>query len=367
MKMYVDDSMFIGRDDSIDNDLRLVDDISVALLGPGSVAHEKDLKGRCLDWIGYEINLDTRQVSMAEHCFLKAVYYFFSVSVDRRVTLRQLQQLGSMAERYSAICEVMRPYSAAIWACTHGLRSQESTTELSLMGKRSVWFWRCVLCMFQWDRKSFCRTLESFRRVQKADYRFTFDACLTGIGGEIHRYGYDDAGKPVLLRLGVLREAFPFDLGGKSDYQNLSEFIGVLALLLCLVEGGARDCSIFLVGDSTTALKWAGSKKFSGESRNNVATLVYTILCIRFRISVQGTQHVRGEDNGLCDALSRRYPMTEYGLEYEDPSIYFQWGPGDTKSAILELCNPLSPDDGSMGQFLGTWTRVFELVGKWPS
>jgi hypothetical protein len=220
--------------------------------------------------------------------------------------------------------------------------------------------------MFKWDRASFCRTLESFRRVKKADYRFTFDACLTGIGGEIHRYEYREDGELVMIRLGVVRESFPFDLGGKSDYQNLSEFLAVLALLLCLVESGVRDRSIFLVGDSTTALKWAGSKKFSGESRNNVATLVYTLVCIRFRITVQGTQHVKGDDNGLCDALSRNYSMEEYGDDYADPRAFFEWGEGDPKSLILEMCNPLIADDGSMAQFLDVWKRVAALLERWP-
>jgi hypothetical protein len=48
-------------------------------MGPKAIAEKKTLAGRKLDWIGWEIDLDTQTVRMAEHCFLKTAYLYFSI------------------------------------------------------------------------------------------------------------------------------------------------------------------------------------------------------------------------------------------------------------------------------------------------
>jgi hypothetical protein len=153
-----------------------------------------------------------------------------------------------------------------------------------------------------------------------------------------------------------LRERFPVSFKfDESAYQNLAEFLAIISILLVLVEGGVKDCSIHLKGDSKVALKWAASQKFSGADRNNSASLLFTLLCMRYRLQICSTEWWSSEDNHLCDTLSRGGDMTTYGSPYTNEGSYYTWAETDAKSRLLDRCNPQWEEDGTFDSFLGLW------------
>jgi hypothetical protein len=349
--MFVDDKMFFTQLENLAHDQGIVAEVATGLLGPTAVAHDKTFVGQTQDWIGWEINLLSQTVTIAEHCYLKATHLFFAIDTESPVTVLQLEQLGSLASRYSLVCAALRPYTAALHAARRGAVRQNVRIPLTAMAKRSIWLWRCMLVMLRCERVTLSRSFESFVGVGEAKFLVVSDASLQGVGGEI----FARAGSGW-VPVGVLRATFPaafsFD---ESAYQNLAEFIGILLMLVVLVERGVSDCAIQLRGDSTTALAWASSQKVKGEQRNNAAAVAFCALSLRYRIEVSGTEFINSEANFISDALSRGRPMAEYGEWYTDESNYYPWREGDAKSQLLAFCNPRREDDGSMRSYMESW------------
>jgi hypothetical protein len=108
------------------------------------------------------------------------------------------------------------------------------------------------------------------------------------------------------------------------------------------------------------ALKWAASQKFSGADRNNSASLLFTLLCLRYRIDIVDTEWLSSEDNAICNTLSRGGDMVAYGPQYLTASNYYQWIPTDAKTLLFQRCNPRWNDDGSFESFLSVWLSFQE-------
>ena len=70
------------------------------LLGPVSVAAEKDKSGRQLDMIGWCIDLDAQLVTISDWNFNKTLHAF-SFNIVDAVTLHQVQVMASLASRYT--------------------------------------------------------------------------------------------------------------------------------------------------------------------------------------------------------------------------------------------------------------------------
>jgi hypothetical protein len=346
--------MFFTLLANIEHDQKVVVDTATGLLGPGAVAHDKTFVGQTQDWIGWEINLLTQTVTIAEHCYLKATHLFFEVDTEAPVTILQLEQLGSLASRYSLVCAVLRPYTRALHAARRGCVRQNVRVTLEAMAKRSIWLWRCMFVMLRCNRVALSRTFASFVGYGEARFLLVSDASLQGVGGEV--FEKSEAGwAPV----GVLRATFPGDFNfDESAYQNLAEFIGIVVMVAVLVERGACDCTIQLRGDSTTALAWASGDKVGGEQRNNAAAIAFCMMSLLYRVSIGSTEFINSKANYISDALSRGLPMGEYGEWYAQESNYYPWGEGDAKSLLLDFCNPRRVDDGSMSAYMASWARL---------
>jgi hypothetical protein len=179
--------------------------------------------------------------------------------------------------------------------------------------------WRVTLALIRWDRLSLSRTFQSFIKEPAASYLIVSDASLSGYGGQVFDLR---SGKPVLV--GVLRERFPREYNlDESSYQNLAEFVGILALVLMLVTRGVTGVSFIVRGDSKTALKWASSQKYGRADRNNNASLLFTLLMTKFKLQVHSTEFLRSKENHLCDALPRGVDMESYGPLYSSSSSYY--------------------------------------------
>jgi hypothetical protein len=202
--------------------------------------------------------------------------------------------------------------------------------------------------------------LQSFETPGPARFVCSFDASLSGFGCVVNEV--TDQG---LAPWGVIRERFPVSFKfDESAYQNLAEFLAIISILLVLAEGGVRECSIHIKGDSKVALKWAASQKFSGADRNNSASLLFTLLCMRYRLQIGSTEWWSSEDNHLCDTLSRGGDMESYGPPYTESGSYYQWEAGDAKSRLMSRCNPQWEEDGTFNSFLSLWHSFQEDLNR---
>jgi hypothetical protein len=84
--------------------------------------------------------------------------------------------------------------------------------------------------------------------------------------------------------------------------------------LITLVKLGVRDVDLELRGDSTSALSWAESVKFTGKNSSNAA-MVFTLTCIAFGFNVRNAIHKLGKENWRADLLSR---LGEKGISIEE-------------------------------------------------
>ena len=91
-----------------------VDDEVRNLLGPESVAADKDKSGRQLDMIGWLIDLDAQLVTISDRNFDKTVHAFFSFNINEPITLHQVQVMASLASRYTMyeFQQIFRSHSA---------------------------------------------------------------------------------------------------------------------------------------------------------------------------------------------------------------------------------------------------------------
>jgi hypothetical protein len=112
-------------------DLAVARRICVDLLGSTAVADDKKEHGVCLDVIGYTINLPEKRVLIAKKNFLKALHGYISTDVTKRVNLKTAQRLASYSTRYGRICQVMRPFSSALYWVTWGRTSNHALFWLS--------------------------------------------------------------------------------------------------------------------------------------------------------------------------------------------------------------------------------------------
>jgi hypothetical protein len=115
--MYVDDIVAVTDVTHLESDVAAARGICTGLLGDRAVADHKTEttaggEARRIDVIGYTLDLDKQVVTLSRRNCLKTIYAFFRVDTRRPVAVSTVQQLASLASRYSAIPSHRR-YTAA--------------------------------------------------------------------------------------------------------------------------------------------------------------------------------------------------------------------------------------------------------------
>lgn len=320
--VYVDDIGGACRQDILMNTKATVRTVTEGLLGPKALAEQKWESGRRLDFIGWEVDLDTRRVSLKRRNFLKVLHGFFAVDLNAKWTGRLVERLASWASRYAAVLRHLRPFSDDLYGELKGWKNRDAAREIRPRGKRAVVMWRVVLCAAYFDDNRVTRPLESFR-VCPPDVTIAYDASLTGVGVGIETIG----GELVLL----YSAQFPFDLGADASFQNTAEFIAVVLGCGMLVSLGWRSARIHLKGDSMTSLVWGSTERFKGDLCT-AAAICYVLIGMDYDLQVVSTEHVRGIDNQFYDSLSRRPEMKT--------SHAYPWVESTAVDELLHYCNP---------------------------
>jgi hypothetical protein len=373
--MYVDDVIGCSLRCDVDNDIIRATKVIRSLCGPDdelvgspemrespnviidSVAGHKEVKGRKVDILGWEFNLDSWEVFIAEHNFHKAFYGFMTVDEDNKVSYRDMEKLASWASRYGMVARLMRPFIGGL----HGSMKPYSNRNVSFLLEDGVKFdirmWRSYLCIAYLRRGDFVRNIDSFL-PRFPEITLQFDASLFGVGLILSGVSASGVSRNYALSL-----AFPFELGGDSAFQNVSEFLAVLAgVFLAAVLFGVRGKSITLLGDSVTALRWSKDEHYRG-MRVRRASIAFTIIGSMMDYDIVETIHVPGVKNILCDHLSRDHTGQAYERLHDTGFQPVSEGTSIMVSELMEICNPIKPLDSPV-EFKGFWERLYGFLIK---
>lgn len=312
--MYVDDIIGITLRAFLVTDNIVITDFCRKLLGSTAIAEDKSESGRRLDVLGYDIDLDSRRVSISYRNLLTFGFHLFSVDLTVKVSVRTLQQLASLASRYSSILRCMKVFTSALYGNFTGVLNLKALQAWHPEAIVAVQLWRVVLVHLRFNRDTLARPMASFRRKEPS-HVITFDASLSGCGFVVRKFVgatteenkviIADTGDVVSVgRLVFDRLAVPMQFGSDSSYQNTAEFIAVVFAIACLKERGIQHTGLALRGDSVTALTWSSSERFKSRFAKPAA-LVFLLLCLEEGIEVSMTEHLCAEHNSTCDGLSR--------------------------------------------------------------
>lgn len=329
--MYVDDDLGVSPEEALNADMAAADSIMKGLLGPRAVAEDKDESGRCLEWIGWDVDLDSRTVTASARNLLKVTHAFFSFHLTDRVSAEHLTRMASYASRLSMLHPLLRPFTLTFYTeLTFFGENPRLRRALSGAARADVAMWRSFLLVFHTAPAVFARNIESFRQ-SRATLDISYDASLSGLGVGLIAL---DGAAPNLLAFAAV--TFPYAETTDSSLQNTYEYVAIIAGLLLARRLGLRDFTFTLHGDSVSSLQWSVSNRAASVLARR-ANIAMVLLSLHLRATLLDTTHVRGVDNVTYDGLSRGRSAEELGL---DPSRSHAFDQDSTELHYLSLCDP---------------------------
>ena len=327
---YVDDLMAVSRRNLYVNDSTIVDNKVQQLLGNGAIAAAKSQHDRCLEFLGWDFNLDTRTITLCARNMHKLVHVLFSFDVTLKVSISHIQRMASLLSRASILSRHMRPYTHALHAITSGYSQPHIKIQLSILAQSDVMMWRSFVLVLIANPAKLSRSMESFR-PQPAEYCIKYDASLTGLGVGI--YHIQDS---RLINYAALE--LPFEVTNESKRQNTMEFVAVVFGLLLAWRHQLHDFHYSLHGDSISSLAWARADRVNSLLARR-ANILFTTLSMHLNATLVDTEHIPGKLNVIFDGLSRRVSPQDLGL---DPTLMF---PADNDITIVQFINLCDPAD----------------------
>jgi len=305
-----DDLCGVCLAEDLEATLEIVREIIKSLLGPNSINEKKTYSGRRATMVGWDIDLDTQLVTMAEHNLLRTFYDFLQVKLGGYVTVKYLQRLASYSSRYSTICRYMKPFSQYLYAESSGYKKENVRVLVTeeLMVVIDLWTMMLVLTIIEPTR--FQRSIASFAQVEPSTL-INFDASLTGLGLIFYRIvsDFDSSGNRRIVShqvFAVMQYSTPYRLNKESKFQNTMEFISIVVDMSTLVSLGFRDLSLSLLGDSINALTWSFKEKFSSIYAKKAAILYMQLMSHQeVKLVVSETLYINTLHNVNCDKMSR--------------------------------------------------------------
>ena len=114
--MYSDDIFVVTTKKNAVADMLTTDQVCRNLMGPDSIEQTKTSSGRRLTFIGYDIDLDKRLITISKRNILRALHGFLIVDKDVPMKVKTMQKLASWASRYGKICVYMKPFISVLYA-----------------------------------------------------------------------------------------------------------------------------------------------------------------------------------------------------------------------------------------------------------
>ena len=264
--MYSDDILVVTLRKNLELDMRSTDKVCVDLMGPKSIEISKTETGRTITFIGFEIDLDRRLITISERNILRTLYGFLNINIAEPIKVKTLQKLASWVSRYSSICAYMKPFVSVLYAEYAG-KGDHVSLRLSKRACRVISCFLVLLGLTAINSVRFARPIESYQLAEQ-DITIEFDASLTGVG----LLYYKRSGTTEILLGGGAVDISMLNFKSNPAYQKTAEFMAAILGIRGLRQWVISTRSISLRGDSITALKWAGVRKVqrgTGRKRRN--------------------------------------------------------------------------------------------------
>lgn len=298
---YVDDFIGISDLSHASSDQNHVQRLLCETFGPQAINREKSglpaTSHECLGWL---IDLVRQSVRPSDRAVRKLLFCFHGVNAEKGtyIQLAQLQQLASLARRYSQGIKGMKPFVYPLFHASRGSPNVR-TRRLGAEARFCIHLWRCASLLLYLFPTEMAVPLHHMA-PQRHDWslRIWSDAGPQKLGVRIDE-GRDDAW------IAFSSYHLPFDATDPS-YQNTREYMGLLLGLLMIATLGYRDTNILWKGDNISALTWA-HKSYVSSTQCQRSFLAVTWLTVLTRNEVVDTVHCPGIHMGDIDGLSRGY------------------------------------------------------------
>jgi len=197
--------------------------------------------------------------------------------------------------------------------------------------------WRIFLVMAKVEPLKFYRPIESFL-PQPISLVIHTDASLTGLGLVIRTPDQAHNDPTSLIMAAGIKTPYVFNSTEeyKSSYQNTMEFLALTIALFIIRRLGYINQSIRLWTDSTTVEDWSTKQLFK-VGRSTYVAVAFVRLGIHTSNHISQAFHIPGEQNILCDALSRN--KSPYSLGIPLDKVY-SCENDDLLMELLYLCDP---------------------------
>jgi len=202
---YVDDVMGASPIESIEHDIRACSEVMTTLLGSKAIEHEKTEIDTRVVWIGWNFDLSSQSISIADHNLQKALHGFLSIDESKPVPFTQLERVASFAQRYSLICTELKPYTNyfySLYPQAYGNRHISITLQEEV--RTCLLVWRAALGSLMLEEGTSDRRILSLCK-EPHSFVIWFDGSLTGAGYVI----YDSDEQNVLFYSRII---YPFQL-----------------------------------------------------------------------------------------------------------------------------------------------------------
>ena len=358
LDIFVDDLMGVCASDVLADDMKVAKDVVERLLGSKAISSKKTVSGRLLDWIGWEVNLITHTVSIAQHNFYKTLHGFMNVRKSQKVSVRDVQRLASWASRYATICRFMKPFTHFLYLAIINRREMAALITVESTLWMAIQLWQIFLIATKLDPIRYARCIRTFAERGVPGLWLSYDASLEGLGFVVR------TGEPQSItgdpgRVGVvLAVSFdtPYQLNGDAGYQNTMEFIAIVMGLFCIRNLLRQNVNVQLIGDNTSSLHWCDKERFRG-GRSNAAAIAFILMGIQGGPSVVGTSHIKGEQNVQCDRLSRGIRPRSMGFAAE---VCPRVSRDKQFITLIQLINPKIEHDNERS-LTALWVALMEL------
>jgi len=361
MAMYVDDMMAGSFKWHVEEDMALTKRVSTGLMGPKSLADEKEEVGPEQDWIGYHLSIGHQVVSIKRSNIKRAVYGFMAVKFENPVTIRLMQKLASWGMRYANICVYLLPLVKTLYHEYKG-KSGAYSWIMSAKCRLVVRVFRALLLALGADPTRFGRKFDTFLEDPPVQTIAEYDASLSRVGCICYKVLPGGEEVPVgyaswdisWLGFAKAKDVKP------SSYQNTAEFLaGVLVLIMIILLGLPRE-GVQLRGDSKSALNWAYTKRFRSVAAQPAA-LFFTLLLVLSGIQLVEPSFLRGIFNWRCDNLSRENDILAITLK--DPRFRdakkVEWD----HNALMRAVHPKQDWNNEKG-FIANWRNMKSIINK---
>jgi hypothetical protein len=329
--MYVDDDLGVSPTHALRDDMDTAHRIMTDLLGPNAVASNKDECGRRLEWLGWDVDLDARTITVSARNLAKVMHCFFSFRMETRLPAEHVLRLATYASRLSTLHAFLRPFTLSLYR-EHGLYPATPYACRSISGpaRCDIILWRSVLLLLATAPTVFARPIVSFRAAAPT-IDIAYDASLTALA-----VGLSTIHGGTMSLMAYTAVKFPFTVTTDSSYQNTYEYMAVLAGLLIARRLSLHTFSFTLHGDSVSSLQWASTGRAVSRLARRV-NIVLALTGLHLRASLADTTHVPGVQNVVYDGLSRGRTPLQVGL---NPALQLHWSADSAELKLVHLCDP---------------------------